>query len=69
MPMPPSAMASDGCASPGSCGQTPARRKRPMSLPGPTALSTFTAGTLSELPSASRIVTVPWKASSKFSGA
>ena len=32
----------------GSAGSTPTRRKRPTSLPGPTASSTFTAGMLSD---------------------
>ena len=67
-PTPPSAMASVGRLLSGKAGSTPTLRKRPASLPGPTAASTFTAGMLSDCASASRMVTVPWKSSSKFFG-
>ena len=39
-----------------------------MAVPTPTALSTFTAGTLSEWMSALRSVTSPLKSCSKFCG-
>ena len=65
----PSAIASVGWVLSGKAGSTPTLRKRPASLPDPTAESTFTAGMLSDWASALRMVTVPWNSSSKFFGA
>ena len=61
-------MASDGSAPLGSTGVTPAWRRRPKSLAGPSASSTFTAGMFSDCASAMRIVTVPCQSWSKFFG-
>jgi hypothetical protein len=62
-------MASPGTSPFGSTRSPPAWRSRAVKRPAPILSSTATAGTLSDICSALRTATVPWKLRSKFSGA